>query len=248
MNLTTILGIVAVAVVVLLLLNRKAFMNMFSALRAQVGEVGRAAKNADPLAMYRQVIDDGLDNIQKAKVSLETVRTQVRSLQRQVDDGTTEKTRLENRIKAALANGDPNNTASEYAIQLESVERNLETNVEQLERTKGMYDSFTKTIELNQRKVTEARKEVQDLGVQLEQSEREKELVRFNAEFEKGVDVSGTLSEAREAVLRKIDANRAAGDVAADTSKQKAAELADEELERKQRAEDILARFKQPVN
>ena len=248
MSLGTILGVVAVAFVVLLVLNRRAVLNMFSAARAQVGELGRLAKNADPLVMYKQVIDDGLDNIGKAKSSLETVRTQVRSLDRQTNDGRTEKTRLENRIRAALAGGDPNNTAFANAIQLESCERNLATNEEQLARTKGMYDNFTKTIELNQKKVQEARKEVQDLGIQLEQSEREKELVRFNAEFEKGVDVSGTLSEAREAVLRKIDANRAAGDVAADTSKQKAAELADEELERKQRADEILARFKTPAS
>jgi phage shock protein A len=245
--LSTALWIVGIAVVVLLVLNRRALGNMLFAARAQVGELGRAVKNADPVANYKQAIDDGLDTIDRSKKSLETVATQVRSLNRQVEEGQKEKARLENRIRAALNNGDPNKTATEYAIQLESVERNLGSNQEQLTRTKSLYDGFAKTIESNQKKVADARREIADLGVQLEQSEREKELTKFAAEFDKGVDLGNGLAEARASIQQKIDANRAAGDVALSTSTQRQAEMADEELERQQRAEDILARFKQPA-
>lgn len=247
MSLTTILVVVGLAVLVLAVLNRRALSNMLFAARAQVGELGRAVKNADPVANFKQAIDDGLDTIDRSKKSLETVATQVRSLNRQVEEGTKEKTRLENRIRAALANGDPNKTAAEYAIQLESVERNLKSNEDQLARTKQLYDGFAKTIESNQKKVADARREIADLGVQLEQSEREKELTRFAAEFDKGVDVGNGLADARSAIQARIDANRAAGDVAMSTSTQRQAELADEELERQQRADDILARFKEPA-
>lgn len=248
MSLTTILAIVGIAVLVLAVLNRRALSNMLFAARAQVGELGRAVKNADPVANFKQAIDDGLDTIDRSKKSLETVAAQVRSLNRQIDEGTKEKTRLENRIRAALANGDPNKTAGEYAIQLESVETNLQSNEAQLARTKQLYDGFAKTIESNQKKVADARREIADLGIQLDQSEREKELTRFAAEFDKGVDVGAGLADARSAIQAKIDANRAAGDVVLSTSTQRQAELADEELERQQRADDILARFKQPAS
>jgi phage shock protein A len=247
MSLSTILVIVGIAFVALLLLNRRALGNMLFAARAQVGELGRAVKNADPVANFKQAIDDGLDTIDRSKKSLETVATQLRSLNRQLDEGTTEKTRLENRIRAALSNGDPNKTAADYALQLEAVERNLKANQEQKARTQQLYDGFAKTIESNQKKVAEARREIADLGIQLEQSEREKELTRFAAEFDKGVDVGAGLADARAAIQAKIDANRAAGDVALSTSTQRQAELADDELERQQRADDILARFKQPA-
>lgn len=244
---STILVIVGIAFVVLLSLNRKALGNMLFAARAQVGELGRAVKNVDPVANFKQVIDDGLNVISRSKKSLETVATQIRSLNRQIDEGTKEKTRLENRIRAALSNGDPNNTAAEYAIQLDSVERNLKANQEQKDRNQQLYDGFAKTIEDNQRLVAEARKEIVQLGVQLEQSERDKELTQFTTEFDKNVDVGAGLADARAAIQAKIDANRAVGDVAISTSTQRQAELADDNLEREQRAEAILARFKEPI-
>ena len=112
---TTFFGVVGVALVVLLVLNRRAVKNMFSGASAQVGELGRWAKNSDPLAIYKETVDNGLENIEKAKKTLEVCRGQVRSLERQVNEGTTEQKRLTNRIEAALNNGDTNNTAKDYA-------------------------------------------------------------------------------------------------------------------------------------
>ena len=130
-----------------------------------------------------------------------------------------------------------------------SVERNLSSNQEQLDRAREMYNNFVKQVNINQNKVLDARREAKELGLELEKSEREKELTTFARDFNasNSLDFGGNLAEAREAVKQKIDQNRSAGDVALDLSRQGVAEAADEELERNQRAEDILARFKQKV-
>ena len=122
----------------------------------------------------------------------------------------------------------------------------MKSNQDQLGRSEEMYKNFVKQVETNQTKVSDARREARDLGLELEQSEREKELTTFARDFAKtnSVDLGGGLAEAREAVRQRIDQNRAAGDVALDLSRQGVAEASDDELERNQRADDILARFK----
>lgn len=243
---TTILAVTSLVLLVMLILNKRAVKNIYSGASAQVGELGRWVKNADPLAIYKEAVDNGLENIEKSRKTLESIQGQVRSLKRQVQEGEQEQKRLTNRIEIALSKGDPNQTVKEYALQLESVERNLESNKSQLTRSEEMYNNFVKQIESNQKKVLDARREAKDLGLQLEESEREKELKTFATNFAKSsaFEFSDSLAEAKESIRQKIDQNRAVGDVALDLSRQGVAEASDEELERDQRAEDILARFK----
>lgn len=243
---TTILAITSVILVVMLIVNKRAVKNIYSGASAQVGELGRWVKNADPLAIYKEAVDNGLENIEKSRKTLESIQGQVRSLKRQVQEGDREQKRLTNRIETALINNDPNQTVKEYALQLESIERNLEFNRSQLSRSEEMYNNFIKQIETNQKKVLDARREAKDLGLQLEESEREKELKTFTTNFtnSNAFEFSDSLEEAKEAIRQKIDRNRAVGDVALDLSRQGVAESADDDLERDQRAEDILARFK----
>lgn len=158
---------VVVAALALAVLNFRSLKRLFRAGSAQAGKIGRWAENADPLAVYRERVDDGVENIGKAKQALENCQVLVRSVRRQVEDGEKEKARLENRIKTALANGDPNNTAKEYALQLERVERELATNKEQLAKHEETYQNFSKIVEQNQRKVQEARREAESLGLEL---------------------------------------------------------------------------------
>lgn len=247
----TIVGILALAVVVLAILNRRALGRMIGAASAQVGEWGRAAQNADPMAIYRERIDDAVENGQAAQKSLESCKTLVNEVQGQVDSGLKEKARLETRIKTALANGDPNNTARGYAEQLAHVEEQLGKNQQQLAKHKTNYDNFLKKVRHYGRKVKELRQEAHELGIELEQSEREKEMNKdLQALQDLDTSFGGDLAQARAAVKQKIAANRAVGDVAADLSQQGLAEAADEDLERQAKADDILARFKtqQPSN
>lgn len=245
---TTIFVAVGVAALVLLVLGgRKTFGRFFNAGRAQVGKAGRAVEEADPLAMYQQLVDDGVTEIQNAKTGLEQARGLVRSVERQVESGEKEVARLTNRIKAAMDAGDPNGTANDNALALAEAEKQLEENKKQLEKHKGSYTGYAKMVETGQKRVLEARKKAQSLGVALQMSEREKELSKFAESFSFDPNkLNSGLARAEELINQKIDANKAAGDVAADMNKQALADAADDELERQAAAKAILERFKKP--
>jgi phage shock protein A len=243
----TILIVVVVAAVVLAIVNREALMRILGAGRAQAGKLGRWAEQADPLALLQQAVDDGVANIQQAKKGLEDCRALVLSVQRQVDSGEKDKARLESRIQGVLAQGDPNHTAKEYALQLAEVERQLEQNKGQLAKHQETYGNFAKQVEIAQKRVLEARRKADELGIALELSQREKEMAQFASSFSFNPDgLKGGLSHAEELVQQQIDKNRAAGDVAVDLSRSKLAEAADDEAERDAEAAKILQRFQNP--
>ena len=103
---------------------------------------------------------------------------------------------------------------------LADVERHLAANREQLARHMEIYDNFARQVELGQARVVEARMKAARLGLELEQSKREKEMAEFANEF--SFDHRGFHSElahAEELINRKIDANRAVSEVATDLSK-----------------------------
>ena len=156
---------------------------IFGAGRAQVGKLGRMAEEADPLALLNQAVEDGVTSIQNSKKGLENYRALILSVQRQVESGEKERARLESRIQAALASGDPNQTAEESAMVLADVERHLAANREQLARHMEIYENFARQVELGQAKVAEARLKAARLGFELEQSKREKEMAKFATDF-----------------------------------------------------------------
>jgi phage shock protein A len=234
-----------VLIVFLLLFNRQALARILGAGRAQAGKLGRMVEEADPLALLNQAVDDGVSSIQNAKKGLENYRTLISSVQRQVESGEKEKARLEARIQAAIDSGDPNSTAHEYALILADVEEHLQINRQQLLKHKETYENFARQVEFGQAMVTAARLKATRLGLELEQSKREKEMARFAGDF--SFDPNGLnsgLARAEELIYKKIDANRAAGEVAVDLSKQNIAQAADDDLERRAAAANILERFK----
>ena len=177
------------------------------------------AEEADPLALLNQAVEDGVTSIQNSKKGLENYRALILSVQRQVESGEKERARLESRIQTALNSGDPNQTAEESAMVLADVERHLAANCEQLARHKEIYENFARQVELGQAKVAKARLKAERLGLELEQSRREKEMAKFATDF--SFDPQGLhsdLARPEELINRKIDANRAVGEVAADMS------------------------------
>jgi hypothetical protein len=131
---------------------------------------------------------------------------------------------------------------------LADVEQNIAANQEQLQRHKETYENFAQQVEVGQGRVLAARQKAAVLGLELEQSKREKEMARFARNFTfnpQGLDTD--LARAEELIYQKIDANRAVGQVAEDLIKPIVAESVDEERERKAAASKILERFtKQP--
>ena len=198
------------------------------------------------MALLNQAVEEGVASIQNAKKGLENYRVLILSVQRQVESGEKEKARLETLIKEALASGNPNPTANEYAKILVDVEEHLQANCEQLIKHKETYDNFAKQVEIGQSKVMAAREKATRLGLELEQSKREKEMAQFAHEFSFDPNELHTdLARAEELIYQKIDANRAVRAVAADLSKPAIAQPADEETERNAAAQKILERFRQ---
>jgi phage shock protein A len=215
---------------------------------AQVHKAVRRADEADPLALLNQAVDDGVASIQNAKTGLDNYRVLILSVQRQLESGEKEKARLEARIRESLQEGDPHHAAREYALMLADVEENIQTNREQLERHKETFDNFARQVEVGQARVLAARQKATLLGLELEQSKREKEMARFARDFSFDPDgLNSDLARAEELIYQKIDANRAVGHVAEDLIKPIVAESVDEEKERKAAASKILERFSQEL-
>ena len=179
----TILITLILLAILLAIVNIPALIRTGGAGSAQTGRIGRRLEEADPLALLNQAVDDGVASIQNAKKGLENYRTLILSVQRQVENGEKEKARLEARIREALDAGDPKHTAHEFAMMLADVEQNIVANREQLQRHKETYENFAKQVEVGQSHVLAARKKAELLGLELEQSKREKEMARFAHEF-----------------------------------------------------------------
>lgn len=227
-----------------LVVNRRAVGRVYKAAQAQLGEVGRAASNADPVAAYREAIDNAVDTLARDREVAFKSAGNLQSLQRQVTNGRTEVTRLENRIKSKLAD-DPNNPAvKQYALQLAEVENNLKVNEEQLNRQKEIHDNYLKQVERNERYIKETRRKAESLGLRLEQSEREKQMQAFSLDNRNGGFKISDLSAAEQKILERIDANVGASEVARDLSREGLAEIEDEERERAAQADSILERFR----
>jgi phage shock protein A len=240
----TILLTLILLALLLAVVNIPPLIRMLGAGSSQAGKLGRSLEEADPLALLNQAVDDGVASIQNAKKGLENYRALILSVQRQVENGEKEKTRLESRIQDVLDTGDPNRTAQEYAMMLTDVEQNIAMNREQLQRHKETYENFAKQVEVGQSRVLAARQKAEVLGLELEQSKREKEMAHFARDFSfnpRGLDTD--LTRAEELIYQKIDANRAIGQVAEDLTKPILVESVDEEDARKAAASKILERF-----
>jgi phage shock protein A len=213
---------------------------------AQTHKLQKKLDDADPLAMLNQAVDDGVASIQNAKIGLDNYRVLIQSVQRQVESGEKEKSRLEARIRELLESGDPHRHAQEYAMMLADVEENIAANRQQLEQHKATYENFARQVEAGQARVLAARQKATLLGLELEQSRREREMARFARDF--SFDPNGLnsdLARAEERIYQQIDANRAVGHVADDLTKP-VVELPDEEKDRQSAAEKIIERLSQP--
>jgi phage shock protein A len=240
---TTILITLAILVFLLAVVNLPSLIRSHSAESDHIYTIDCQAEEIDPLALLDQAVEDGVASIQSAKKGLENYRELIISVQRQVENGEKEKARLESRIQEALDAGNPNCAAREYAMMLADVEQNIEVNREQLQRHKDTYENFAKQVEAGQARVLAARQKAAMLGLELEQSHREKEMAQFAQDFffgPQGFDAD--LARAEKLIHRQIDANRAVGHAADDLTKPVHAESIDEE-DRKTAAAKILERF-----
>jgi phage shock protein A len=209
---------------------------------AQADKSAEAVLNADPLGVLKTQIANAAENGKQANTVVEAAAKQLVSLENQIADDLKEQQRLTTRIQSVLAKGDPNGNAPKYAADLARVEEHLKVNQEQKVLAQEQYDDNLKLVERFEREIQEARKDASDLGLQLQQSEAEKNLHRMSAALKDKLSV-GDLAEARQRVKDQINANRGSAKASRDLNRVGLAEEEDEELERSAAADAVLARF-----
>jgi hypothetical protein len=115
-------------------------------------------------------------------------------------------------------------------------------------RAQLRFDNFSAQILQGQEQIETARKEARDLGMELQQSQHEKEMNEFANSFDpSSFGSDDTLKAARDKLKQQIDDNRGSGDANAALNVKASSRAKDAQLERSARAQEILARRKKPA-
>lgn len=237
----TIFAVSGVLALVALVMNRRAVGRIYLAAQGGLGSLGRKVAAVNPIAQRQEELDNCADEIEGARKGLEEVEVLALSLNRQIQDDLKEKTKLENRISRAISKGDTNK-AKEYALRLEAVERSLAENQVQYNGARKIYDNYVLVIKRGESNLEERYRTARQQNAQVQITGRIKAVLEHAKAFDP--NTFGTkLDKAEQAVLEQLDKNQAAINVAADLSSAAAADLADDEEERDERARVILSRF-----
>lgn len=241
-----VLGLVVVAVLVAVSPPFRRLMKAFKE-RSEVAaeEATEALRKQNPLGYYKLEINNAIEKGKTAQNVVKRSAKQLVSLDNQIADLTKEQTRLNNRLASVTAKGDPNGTAKDYAKQLASVESQLQANKDQRQHVQEDYDTNLKLVEKYERDVTQARRDAEQLGFQLEQSKDEKDMYEASAQLRADLN-TGKLAEARKRVQDAINANWGETKAMRDLSARSSAQDKDEEDELDEEAAKVLARFQKP--
>ena len=243
-SLGTIIVAAVLVVGVLALINKQAVLNFFGAGRAQLGKVGRAAADADPLAMAQQEAEDAAKKIKPLIDAQKKAEATLQLLNTQVADDTKEQARLDYRIKQALAKDPPDQASAErHALEIAQVEARLKTNAEQQASQEENVKHLAQMVDMDQRKMKEIQDKLAAKGQRLQQSAA---IAEANAAFVSltGGDIFGKLNSSLSKVDQKIAENEASAKVDAQQCAGAIADIQEEEEDRAAQAASVLDRYK----
>lgn len=243
----TWVGLVALALVGLYMLNKTAFRRVRDAAGAQVGKAGKALWAADPLAVKNAEIDRKAEEVAEATRGLESCRALIAGVERQVNSGEREKARL-TALAEQYARENNDAKALEKLTELEKVESDLEANKTQLQTHNTTYNNFLTKIKNANKRIGELRKEAKTQGVRLQMSKAEANLAKLAPVVGKANLSFDNLDEVNDEIEAQIDANKAKGQVVHDLSADGLEEIAAEERARTAAASSRLADLKAKMN
>jgi len=244
---SSIVAGIVVVLGIILMFNLRAFKTLFGVGKAQAGKLARAAEGLDPVAMYKEKIEEATDNLRTAKESLVRVKGLIASVERQVNDGKSEIARLDARIKLALTDNNEAK-AAEYVTQLQSAKTQLKQNEEQLATHNSSYQAFLKQVQSAQAKIINAKREAEKLGTQLEISKVEAEIGDINQRFSSKADPLDEALKYKEGIQKQIDQNKARGQVLADVNTDLVEEDKEEAKIKDMEAKALLDEYKKNMN
>jgi phage shock protein A len=243
---SSIIGVVVVVLFLVLLFNFRAFKSLLGVGKAQAGKLARAAEALDPVAMYREKIEEATDNLRTAKESLARVKGLIASVERQITDGTAEAARLDSRIKLALSEN-KEDRAAEYVQQLQGIKSQLAANKSQLASHDVSYQAFLMQVKSAQTKIINAKREAEKLGTQLEISKVEAEIGEINQRFSSKADPLDEALKYKGDIQKQIDQNKAKGQVFLDVNADLVKEDEEEAKIRDMEAKAILEQYKKDM-
>lgn len=243
MGLWGYIGLAALVVFVLFIINKRAVTEFFGLARAQVGKGGRYIGQLDPVARMQQVADDAKDQIKGYKQTLTKCEALKVSLQSQVEEDTKNKSRLLARINRLMEEGklDTDPTLQNLAKQLADTEKRLTTNKKQLDDNTELYNSALKNVQAAVAKIATAEQEAKSLDARLKVSESQRELNdMFQTSFDPtSINASlGEFDKFKKIAEDKINANNASLKVTKDLG---GTSFQAEEDESNEDAKDLLA-------
>jgi phage shock protein A len=243
----TWIGIVAVALFAIYLLNRTAFRRVSDAAGAQIGKGAKAIWSMDPLAVKNAEIDRKADEIAEATHGLEGSRALISSVERQVTTGERESKRLQS-LAEQFAKENNDDKALEKLTELERVESELANNKKQLETHRSTYNNFLTKIQNANKRISELRKEAREQGVRLSMAKAEANLAKLAPAVGKANLNFDNLEEINQEIEAQIDKNRAKGQVVHDLSKEGLEEIEAENRAQNAAASNKLAALKAKIN
>lgn len=238
----SVLAIIAGVLVLIALFNVRALKKIFTVISAQFGKLARWITGIDPTALYKEKIDVATQRLRTSKEGLVKVQGLVGRVERQVEDGNREATRLDVRIKAAIAEKN-DIKAADYVKQLQQVKEHLKENQHQLELHKETYTEFLNQIKATQSEILNAKAEGERLGSQLEISKAEGELSEISQNLNPGASLEG-LGEIKNEMNKQIDMNRAKGKVYSDLNAGQISQYEEDEKIRNEEAKALLEQYK----
>lgn len=247
MSIWSWIGLAALALIALYMLNKTAFRRMRDAGSAQVGKAGRAIWGYDPIAVKNAEIDRKAEELAEATRGLENCRGLISSVERQVKTGTAESNRLQ-ALAEQYVDEKNDDMARAKLLEKETVDHDLANNKEQLATHRETYDAWLVKIQNANKRIAELRREAKQQGVRLQMSKAEANLSKLGSVMGKANLSFDSMSEVDQEIENQIDANRAKGQVAHDLAKEGLAEIEAENRARASAANKALDALKAKMN
>ena len=182
-------------------------------------------------------------DVAKAKTDLEAEKDLVISSQRRVDQNAAEETRLTNRIKTALSDGDPQGTAKEYALSLAHVREQLASNTRAIGAAQGQLRGLCQESGSRGRGRSWRRSETpRTWASSCRNRSAEAKFSGLAENLNLGMQPA-PLGDAMSKMQDRIFAAKAKTAVANDLNQESLAKAKDDELEQQAKADAILAEF-----
>lgn len=202
---------IVLALVLLAILNRRAFSSLAFWSRSQAGKAGRFFASNDPVTQMRQAADDAGYTIRQARDALVKSKALEAGLAKSAEDYRHEVAVLEKRINKRLDAGDNPEQLTQMAEELSRAKKSLENTETQIASNAKFYVATMEVVKRESEKLSSIQQRADRLQVRLDMSKAQADLADLNDRFQPSSlhDAMNTASKFEAAAEAKIAENAA---------------------------------------